>query len=85
MLTLQVKPAGHARGRHRCVGRLLQCAAPTAQMEVSKAAVEHTSNADTAESPAELQSAKDKLTRARQADEYRPVLVTEITGMDVVL
>lgn len=41
---------------------------PTAQMEVSKAAVERASTIDTAEyAPAELQSAKDKLARARQA------------------
>lgn len=42
--------------------------APTAQMAVSKAAVEHASSAGTTEfAPVELQSAKDKLARAEKA------------------
>ena len=42
--------------------------APTAQMAVSKAAVEHASSASTTEfAPVELQSAKDKLARAEKA------------------
>ena len=42
--------------------------APTAQLAVSKAAVEHASNAGTTEfAPVELQSAKDKLARAEKA------------------
>ena len=41
--------------------------APTAQLAVSKAAVEHASSAGTTEfAPVELQSAKDKLARAEK-------------------